>query len=662
MQPNRILRFLLMAFFVGFLGMGIQAQNVGIGTQTPHGSAQLELSSTTQGMLLPRMTTAEMHAIAGPAIGLLVYNTDSAAFAYRNAGAWVYLRGNINVANGWSTLGNAGTNPANNFIGTTGDQDLVFKRNNIRAGLLANYNTSWGVNALAGNTTGYSNTANGQDALRSNTTGYSNTANGQDALRSNTTGHNNTAIGVDALRSNTSGDQNTANGVNALFSNTTGYLNTANGKDALRSNTTGLSNTANGASALYTNITGYDNSANGSYALFSNNIGRGNTANGVASLFFNTGGSGNTANGSWALFFNNTGSGNTASGDSALYSNATGSNNTSDGKFALRTNTTGSNNTAVGYLADVTTGNLTNATAIGANARVGCSNCLVLGNNANVGIGTGNPKTPLQVDANNNSWIAGNFGGTAGDRVVMGVHIGKATIGGHNNALGAWTDIVINPVGGNVGIGTATPTTKLEVNGSLKVTSIQITTNPIAGAFLQSDGNGVGNWLPFTESDPKVGVLSINRIPRWNGTTLTDGILTDNGTNLGIGINNPAHKLDVNGNINLSGNIIQEAVQSPVLQNGWQNFGGGYTPSGFYKDKENVVRFRGLIRSGSTTNTVVLFTLPVGYRPTAGISMFTVINGTGFGRIDVFPSGNVTLVNGISNEYLSLDGISFRVL
>ena len=526
MQPNRILRFLLMAFFVGFFGMGIQAQNVGIGTQTPHGSAQLEVSSTTQGMLLPRMTTAEMHAIAGPATGLLVYNTDSAAFAYRNAGAWVYLRGNINVANGWSTLGNAGTDPANNFMGTTGNQDLVFKRNNIRAGLLSNDNTSWGVNALAGNTIGYNNTANGSNALRSNTTGFANTANGFNALSSNTTGNLNTANGRDALRSNTSGEQNTANGVNAL-----------------RSNTTGFSNTANGASSLYNNITGHENTANGVFALYSNNIGRGNTANGVGSLYFNTGGSGNTANGGRALFFNSTGSGNTASGDSALYSNATGSNNTSDGKFALRTNTTGSNNTAVGYLADVTTGNLTNATAIGANARVACSNCLVLGNNANVGIGTDNPKTPLQVDANNNSWIAGNFGNNitnkAFDRVVIGNLSAKATVGGHTSTLGEWATLLLNPGGSNVGIGTFAPDplAKLDVNGKIKTTGLQLTTGAAAGRILQSDADGNATWatVSLTETDPKIGANTTNFFSKWNGTQLVAGGLREDGGNVGLG-------------------------------------------------------------------------------------------------------------------------------
>ncbi len=423
------------------------AQSIGIGTATPAASAKLDVSSTTQGMLLPRMTTAEMHAIAGPAIGLLVYNTDSAAFAYRNAGAWVYLRGNINVANGWSTLGNAGTDPA----------------------------------------------------------------------------------------SNTTGNSNTANGAEALLNNTTGLANTANGKSALQANTVGIENTANGV-----------------FALYSNNIGRGNTANGLASLYFNTSGGGNTANGRRALFFNNTGSSNTASGDSALFSNTVGLNNTSDGKNALRTNTTGSNNTALGYQADVTTGNLTNATAIGANTRVGCSNCLVLGNNANVGIGTGNPIAPLQVNANNNSWIAGNFGNnTDNDRVVIGNLAGRATVGGHSTDLNNWAALLLNPGGSNVGIGTFAPDplAKLDVDGKIKTTGLQLTTGAGAGRILQSDASGNATWatVSLTETDPKIGANTTNFFSKWNGTQLVAGGLREDGGNIGLGTAGAANaRLQVN--------------------------------------------------------------------------------------------------------------------
>lgn len=50
---------------------------VGIGTVTPDASSVLDVSSTTQGMLAPRMTTVQRMAISSPANGLMVYDTDT---------------------------------------------------------------------------------------------------------------------------------------------------------------------------------------------------------------------------------------------------------------------------------------------------------------------------------------------------------------------------------------------------------------------------------------------------------------------------------------------------------------------------------------------------------------------------------------------------------
>ena len=90
-------------------------------------------------------------------------------------------------------------------------------------------NTSFGVGALPGNTTGDQNTAMGNDALKSNTTGSRNTAIGFWALLGNTAGNGNVANGAFALNNNASGIGNTAVGTNALVNNTTGGGNIALG-------------------------------------------------------------------------------------------------------------------------------------------------------------------------------------------------------------------------------------------------------------------------------------------------------------------------------------------------------------------------------------------------------------------------------------------------
>ena len=62
--------------------------NIGIGT-APNASAKLDVSSTTQGMLVPRMTANQRGLIATPATGLMVFQTDgTAGFYFYNGTAW----------------------------------------------------------------------------------------------------------------------------------------------------------------------------------------------------------------------------------------------------------------------------------------------------------------------------------------------------------------------------------------------------------------------------------------------------------------------------------------------------------------------------------------------------------------------------------------------
>jgi hypothetical protein len=62
--------------------------NIGIGTAAPNASSLVDVSSTTQGFLPPRMTTAEKNAIATPDAGLMVYDTTLNKLCVRTAAAW----------------------------------------------------------------------------------------------------------------------------------------------------------------------------------------------------------------------------------------------------------------------------------------------------------------------------------------------------------------------------------------------------------------------------------------------------------------------------------------------------------------------------------------------------------------------------------------------
>ncbi|MGB4773672.1 MAG: tail fiber domain-containing protein [Daejeonella sp.] len=85
---KKIVPCIIMALFSALTS---KAQ-VGIGTLTPHVSAQLEILSNTKGLLIPRMTATERMAIAGPAAGLLVYQTDNInGFYFFSNGQWLRL-------------------------------------------------------------------------------------------------------------------------------------------------------------------------------------------------------------------------------------------------------------------------------------------------------------------------------------------------------------------------------------------------------------------------------------------------------------------------------------------------------------------------------------------------------------------------------------------
>jgi len=63
--------------------------NCGIGTNSP--SAPLEVSSTTHGVILPRMTTSQMNAITNTTNGEMIYNTTENKFYGRANDNWVAL-------------------------------------------------------------------------------------------------------------------------------------------------------------------------------------------------------------------------------------------------------------------------------------------------------------------------------------------------------------------------------------------------------------------------------------------------------------------------------------------------------------------------------------------------------------------------------------------
>jgi hypothetical protein len=68
--------------------MRVTSTGVGVGTTAPSASAILDAQSTTQGVRMPNMTTAEKNAIAAPAAGLMVFDTSLAKLCVYSGAAW----------------------------------------------------------------------------------------------------------------------------------------------------------------------------------------------------------------------------------------------------------------------------------------------------------------------------------------------------------------------------------------------------------------------------------------------------------------------------------------------------------------------------------------------------------------------------------------------
>lgn len=329
--------------------LGSYAQNVGVGTNRPlsklHVAGDLRVDSL---------------AVAKDS-GLVLHNQQGVLRSLKFSGKKEdVLRGDGSfgaaaATGAWDLNGNAGTDPAVNFIGTIDDKPLIFKIFNQPAGRIeTNGNTGLGFLSLKSVTTGNvansHNTAFGRNTLEATTTGHANTAVGSSALQNNVGGDHNTAVGVSVL-SNARGSFNT--GIGAFALNQAAFesssYNTAVGYFALQNATIAEYNVAIGDKALFSADAILNTVAIGSKSLFSNTTGIINTAVGTNTLYSNTSGSNNIAEGYNALFYNTTGSDNTAVGTFALAANTTASRNTAVGTVALTANTTGKYNVGVGY-------------------------------------------------------------------------------------------------------------------------------------------------------------------------------------------------------------------------------------------------------------------------------------------------------------------------
>lgn len=195
----------------------------------------------------------------------------------------------------------------------------------------------------------------------------------------------------------------------------------------------------------------------------------------------------------------------------------------------------------------------------------------------NTGIGNSNPAHHLSVGeatsdgqpvtirgySNTSSWKGGGAFGYTSATVIMGELNSVAQLAGHNGSLGAWANLAINSGGGNVAIGGSSPLAKLEVdhNGASSYgVGLLINQNAI--------GNSDGPKLQFRKTmtatkDWSLGIL--NGVDVGTFAISENGGVAGFGTSqlaivpggyVGIGLTNPAYRLDVAGGIRAQGSSM----------------------------------------------------------------------------------------------------------
>lgn len=307
MRPHR-LPYLLAVFVFVFGSFASQAQNVGINASgaSPDASAMLDIVSTSKGLLVPRMSSVQRAAIASPANGLLVFDTNTSSFWYCDSSIWVELATNSN----WKLLGN--TLSGTEKFGSMNAQPVLFYSNNIERMRLFS-NGQFAINTttpaatqkftVVATTTeriaiaAYSNsTASGNSAIYGeiNSTASSQSY-GVYGLFNGTNTGTITACGVRGMTNNSSQGTNYSTSLNrgvwGTLNNNVQYSFGVFGNVGNNSSTrTGgvLSHNSNGT-ATWTCIAYYSASAS-SYGVYSSNSsnssGSGRLSNPVASLSF----------------------------------------------------------------------------------------------------------------------------------------------------------------------------------------------------------------------------------------------------------------------------------------------------------------------------------------------------------------------------------------
>lgn len=509
--------------------------NTGIGTSSP--SEKLDVSGNGRFSGLAGSTTRILQTdLNGKLIPLAA---DSADKVLLGTGVW----GSVPANTTWSLTGNSGTFDTANFIGTLDDKPFNIRINNEKAGRIDRqlYNAFWGFRAGTQNSSGYGNTAIGTYSLDFNTTGFHNTSMGDLALTYTTTGSSNTSVGA-----------------KSMYYNTFGNFNTAFGKYALSDNTIGNNNTSIGTNSFYSNSTGNNNVALGYNAGFHDTTGSGNVFLGYEA--------GYNELGSNKLYIANDSInpplifGDFSAGNVGIGTITPGATLEIAGQVKITGGTPGAGKvltadaTGLATWITPTAGTVTTINGMApvlATSSDGATYAISVSDNSQsspgtVAAGGANMNAVWKTDASGNpAWRSDS---ASAFNAGTGLSLSGTTFNSVWTATGA---DIFNNNSGNIGIGTTTPTEKLDITGNIRVSNLAATNT----RMVQTDLNGTLVPLP-ADSSYKVllgtGVWgSVPTKTAWSllgNSGTVDGINfigTTDGTPLNIRVNNQkAGKID----------------------------------------------------------------------------------------------------------------------
>lgn len=243
---------------------------VGIGTTTPAGGSILDVTSTNKGLLVPRVNIANLATIApvtgGATVGLLVWNTNATqglGYHYWDGSRWIPI-GNGGVD--WALGGNTIT--AANFLGTTNNQSLNLRTNNINRMRIQNNGqvtvNRGAANAIAGDI--FSVFTTNSSAVN----GYA--TNGFGVYGQASSGF--ATLGVATIGVGVYGEATSGDGINATSTNGLGIFSSSVNADGLQSISTNNSGAVGASASLTgTGVGGSSDLTDGSYSILVNGSG-----------------------------------------------------------------------------------------------------------------------------------------------------------------------------------------------------------------------------------------------------------------------------------------------------------------------------------------------------------------------------------------------------